>query len=157
MQERGPAVNFVIAGDGIARKACEENMPNTMFLGKVDHEQLSVLYASADVFLFPSNSEAYGNVVVEAMASGLPCVVANGGGSADFIEQGINGFKCSPYNATEFADKLQLVLTSAPLRKLFIKNGLQYCKHLSWDSLAAEYFEDIETLAAQPVLQLAAN
>lgn len=60
-------------------------MPGAYFTGKIDHESLAELYASSDVFLFPSVSETYGNVVAEAMASGLPCVIADGGGSRDLI------------------------------------------------------------------------
>ncbi|MCC6282396.1 MAG: glycosyltransferase family 1 protein, partial [Saprospiraceae bacterium] len=107
--------NFVVAGDGVARKACESRMPGAVFLGTVDHETLSELYASADIFLFPSISESYGNVVLEAMASGLPCVLADGGGSRDFVEQGVNGFKCSPNDEVEYVEKIELLLKDKTL------------------------------------------
>lgn len=147
--------NLVIAGDGTARKICEERMPNALFAGKLSHQKLSVLYASADVFLFPSISEAYGNVVLEAMASGLPCVIADGGGSKDFIEQGINGYKCKPYDVPGFISKLQLILSNALLRNQIIEKGLQYSKLFEWDKLAATYFDDLYRLAGRQVYELA--
>ncbi|WP_413670758.1 glycosyltransferase family 4 protein [Mucilaginibacter sp. Mucisp86] len=154
MQDRHPKVNFIIAGDGVARKACEAKMPNAVFTGKVDHKMLSVLYASSTIFLFPSVSEAYGNVVLEAMASGLPCVIADGGGSKDFIEQGINGFKCEPYDADCYVEKIELLLKSNSLREQFIEEGLQYSGRLSWERLASVYFDDLAEMAGADVLSI---
>lgn len=151
MQDRHPEVNFIIAGDGVARKACETKMPNAVFTGKVDHKTLSVLYASSTLFLFPSVSEAYGNVVLEAMASGLPCVIADGGGSKDFIEQGINGFKCEPYNAGCYVERIELLLKSKSLREQFIEGALQYSSRLSWEHLASVYFDDLAEMAGVDV------
>ena len=86
IRERELPYNLIIAGDGYAMDTLEEKMPGAYFLGNLSHDELSRLYASSDVFVFPSISETYGNVVAEAMASGLPCVIANGGGSKEFIE-----------------------------------------------------------------------
>ena len=149
-------VNFLIAGDGTARQACEERMTNAIFTGNVNHAQLSVLYASADVFLFPSISETYGNVVLEAMVSGLPCVIADGGGSKDFIEQGLNGFKCDPYNAADYVKKIKLILADELLRNQFVHEGLKYRTQLSWDELARQYFDDVRQLALRQPEQLLA-
>jgi glycosyltransferase involved in cell wall biosynthesis len=154
MQSHHPEVNFIIAGDGVARKACELKMKNAVFTGKVDHKTLSVLYASSTMFLFPSVSEAYGNVVLEAMASGLPCVIADGGGSKDFIEQGINGFKCDPYNAACYVERIELLLKSSSLREQFIEEGLQYSSRLSWEHLASVYFDDLSEMAGVDVLSV---
>lgn len=143
-------VNFVIAGDGNAMHACRQRMPTAIFTGRVSHKQLSVLYASADVFIFPSVSEAYGNVVAEAMASGLPCIVADGGGSKDFIQHGINGYLCSPHDATDYCDKIVRLLASQTLRESFITTALLHSKEQCWDTLAEIYFEDLERLAQQP-------
>ena len=140
----------MIAGDGSALKACKARMPGAVFTGKISHQQLAVLYASADVFLFPSVSEAYGNVVLEAMASGLPCVIADGGGSADFITQGINGFKCRPYDAKDYVAKIHCVLQNTALSNQFAEEGLSYSSVFSWDELAETYFTDLELLALQP-------
>ncbi|MET3981603.1 glycosyltransferase involved in cell wall biosynthesis [Mucilaginibacter sp. UYP25] len=146
VQERGVPVNFLIVGDGTARQACEERMPKAAFTGKIEHQYLSILYASADVFLFPSVSETYGNVVVEAMASGLPCVIADGGGSKDFIEQGVNGFKCSPYNAADYLEKIELILNNKILSIQLSAEGLKISRQLSWEQLVYTYFDDVSNL-----------
>ncbi|MFA6087119.1 glycosyltransferase family 4 protein [Mucilaginibacter sp.] len=147
LQASQTAVNFLIVGDGSARRACEARMKNAIFTGKADHTYLSVLYASADIFLFPSVSETYGNVVLEAMASGLPCIIADGGGSKDFIQQGFNGFKCEPYNIADYIEKIKLTLSNKVLYKQFSAEGLICSKQLNWEQLARVYFEDISHLA----------
>lgn len=140
-------INLLIVGDGGAKKACMSKMVNAIFTGKVSHQELAILYASASVFLFTSISETYGNVVLEAMASGLPCVIADGGGSKDFIEQGVNGFKCEPYNEYDYLEKLLLILKNNDIKQQFIQEGLSYTKQLSWEQLAYEYFDDLDQLA----------
>lgn len=150
LQARNIACNFLIAGDGQARKACEQTMKGAIFLGQIDHELLATIYASADVFVFPSVSEAFGNVVLEAMASGLPCVIANAGGSKDFIQNGINGFSCDPDNAHAFVDCIEKLLTQDTLHKQFQHLSLQNSKKLSWEKLASIYFDDITQLSQLP-------
>ena len=152
LKMKGVPFNLVMAGDGTARKICENRMPDAVFTGTVDHGLLAELYASADIFVFPSVSETYGNVVLEAMASGLPCVIADGGGSADFIEQGVNGFKCDPYNEEDYIDKVTALLNNDSLRRQFIDEGLQYSGNLDWNQLAETYFKDIKKLAGHAVL-----
>jgi glycosyltransferase involved in cell wall biosynthesis len=147
LQQRCPYANFVVVGDGVALAECEAAMPNAIFTGKADHEMLSILYASADVFVFPSVSETYGNVVQEAMASGLPCVIANGGGSKEFIEDGVNGFKCDPYNEHSYTDKILTLLQDPSLRRGFIQKGLEQSTKNNWAQLANDYFADILRLA----------
>jgi glycosyltransferase involved in cell wall biosynthesis len=151
IQDKQLACNFLVAGDGVALEACKLRMPGAIFTGRVTHDQLSVLYASADVFLFTSISESFGNVVVEAMASGLPCVIADGGGSRNFITQGVNGFLCAPNEPEDYLEKIILLLENEPLRQQFIAEGLRYSKSLSWDDLAATYFRDLKALAEIPV------
>ena len=148
-QDRNLPFNFLVVGDGIALEDCKRRMPKAIFTGKVDHEQLSIFYASADVFLFPSISESYGNVVVEAMASGLPCVIADGGGSRNFIQQGQNGFLCQPNNAEDYLNHISTLIQDTRLHQQFVTEGLRYSKTLSWDDLAATYFKDLSAMASQ--------
>ena len=147
-------VNFLVVGDGIALKACKAKMKNAVFTGKVDHETLSILYASANLFLFTSVSETYGNVVLEAMASGLPCIIADGGGSSDFIEQGINGYKCDPFDEYDYFRRISQLLNNEHLRNEFIKKGLHFSNDLSWDQLANTYFDDLMQLSGNELLRI---
>ncbi len=145
----GVKFNLIIAGDGNAKHELREAMPNALFTGNLDHDELAKLYASCDIFLFASISETYGNVVAEAMASGLPCVVANGGGSADFVQNGINGYLCKHDDVELFVNRLKLLIEDRETRERFSENGLRFVSGLNWDSLAQTYFEDLEGLAIE--------
>ncbi len=149
VQASGLKVNFLVAGDGIADKISQSRMRTAIFTGKVDHETLAALYAGANLFLFTSVSETYGNVVLEAMASGLPCVIADGGGSADFIDQGVNGFKCEPFNEDEYFERIAQLLGDAELSEQFSAEGLRFSRELSWDQLAGTYFTDLIHLSGK--------
>jgi glycosyltransferase involved in cell wall biosynthesis len=74
MQRVGGARRFVLVGDGPQRAALQKRHPDLVFPGALIGQQLAAHYASADVFLFPSETETFGNVVLEAMASGLALV-----------------------------------------------------------------------------------
>lgn len=147
---RGIECNFLVVGDGAARKACEHEMKGAIFMGHINHEELATLYASSSIFIFPSISEAYGNVVLEAQASGLPCIIANGGGSKDLIENGVNGFICNPYNEAEFVDRIETLLVKKTIYQQFKMLGLQASSKRSWEHLANTYFDDIEHLGQVP-------
>jgi len=144
-------INFVVAGDGVARKAAERAMPKAHFLGMIDHEELAVVYASADVYFFPSDTETFGNVVIEAMASGIPCVVANGGGPKSFVNDGVNGFLCPPNDSQVYFEKIEQLLHTPSLRKQFIAEGLKTTETMNWDHLSAIYFKDLKKLSKRKI------
>lgn len=147
IQRQGLGYNFVVVGEGTAKGTAMQEMPDAIFLGKKTHQELAVLYASADAFVFPSVSETYGNVVIEAMASGLPAVIADGGGSASLIQHGSNGFKCQPDNASGYVYYLHKILSDSRLKQHLITAGLAYAGQLDWTGLALQYFKDIDMLA----------
>jgi glycosyltransferase involved in cell wall biosynthesis len=139
-------VNIIVAGDGVVRKELQRKMPNAKFLGMIGHEELAKVYASSDIFFFPSVTETYGNVVIEAMASGIPCVVANGGGPKSFITHGVNGMICEADNISEFWDAIRDLLNDKERYHKMVHDGLAFTDSLSWDKLANIYFEDLKHL-----------
>lgn len=93
--ERIPGARLAFVGDGPARESLEQHFAgtNTIFTGVLHGEELSAAYASADVFLMPSESETLGFVVLEAMASGVPVVAVRAGGIPDILtKEGVTGF-----------------------------------------------------------------
>lgn len=146
-------ISLVIAGDGIAKKEMELKMPGAIFLGNVNQNYLATLYASSDVFLFPSTSETFGSVVVEAMSCGCPCIIANGGGSRSFITNGENGFLCDVIKPREFYNKIFMLKNDSSLREKIIKKGIEFTRNLNWDSIAIQYFSFIDQCARRPVFK----
>ena len=127
----------------------KRQMPKAVFLGKLSHNDLSKLYASSDIFVFPSISETYGNVIVEAMASGLPCVIADGGGSADLVRHGQTGYKCLPRSAEDFLIYIQMLLKDPTLHKFIRDTGISYAQKLDWNNLVDRYFDEVTRLGLQ--------
>lgn len=142
-------VNFIVAGSGVAEPEARERMKNAFFLGHLDQNKLGKLYASADIFVFPSISESYGNVVMEATACGCIPVIARGGGSQALVEDNVTGFMCEPNDARDYIEKIRVLLNDTGLRDRMKAEGSKYISLLSWDHLAKVYFSDIEQLARQ--------
>jgi glycosyltransferase involved in cell wall biosynthesis len=91
MRARAPQTRLVVVGEGPALAALRVRYPDAVFAGARTGEDLAAHYASADVFLFPSLTETYGNVTVEAMASGLAVVAYDYAAAGEHIESGTNG------------------------------------------------------------------
>lgn len=139
--------NFILAGDGSASEQLQQEMPKALFLGNCDHHFLAKLYASSDYFVFPSTSETYGNVLLEAMASGLPCIAADGGANVDIIKQGINGFLSRTDDASDYFNKIQLLEQHQTLSTLIRENALEFARSSSWDQLSKEYFNLLKAMS----------
>ncbi len=107
-----PTAQLVIVGDGPVRAAC--NAPGVVCTGSLYDEELAAVFASADVFAFASETETFGNVVVEAAASGLPTVVMAGGAAHEHVRDGETGFVCRDLEA--FATSLGRLLDDPQLR-----------------------------------------
>lgn len=144
---QGIDVNFIVAGSGVAEPDARARMPKAHFLGYLPQEELGKLYASADIFVFPSISESYGNVVVEATACGCTPVIARGGGSQALVKDGLTGFLCEPNNAKDYVSKIKLLLENPDLKQKMQDEARNYTELFNWESLANEYFGDITKLA----------
>ncbi len=101
LRRDGFALAFV--GDGPYRAELQRQLPDAVFTGVLAGRELATAYASADVFLFPSTTDTFGNVILEALASGVPCVVSDQGGPKDLVESGRTGFITRALDVEDFA------------------------------------------------------
>lgn len=102
IQQQAPQARYVWVGVGPARAALQAANPDFIFAGAQRGEALARHYASADLFPFPSLSETFGNVVIEAMAAGLPVVAFAQGAALEHLADGINGYAIEPGDAAAF-------------------------------------------------------
>lgn len=139
-ETQGDNVKFVIVGEGPDEEDLKINMPNALFMGKRTGEDLSKIFASCDVFLFPSLTETFGNVVLEAMASGLPVVAAAAGGPLDIVKDGKTGFFAEPKNALDFYQKTKRILEDSELYNRMSRAAIDHARLQDWDNLCSDLF-----------------
>jgi glycosyltransferase involved in cell wall biosynthesis len=131
--------SFLIVGEGSEREWLAKNMKTAEFTGFLQGEQLSEAYANMDVFVFPSETDAYGNVPQEAMASAVPALVTDKGGPKFIVKHGETGFVAK--NLAEFV-KYSLELMDNPEKLLKMKQlSLYFARSRSWDSVFESVYD----------------
>jgi glycosyltransferase involved in cell wall biosynthesis len=141
--------HLLIVGDGPQLKELEDafsHRANITFTGFMDGKALCELYAAADVFWFPSATETFGNVVLEAMASGTAVIGAAAGGVQDIIKHASNGLLCPPGDVASNRDAaLHLFQDKATLNRLS-QEGRAYSLRQSWSYIFDKLFESYMTV-----------
>jgi glycosyltransferase involved in cell wall biosynthesis len=135
--DRGVRHRVLVIGEGPARAWFEEQLPDAIFTGQLTGDDLARALASTDVLLNPSITEAFGNVTLEAMASGLPVVAAQATGATNLVRNGITGTLCDAGETEEFADALEAYARDPDLRRRHGEAGLAIAKTMDWDSINA--------------------
>ncbi len=131
---------FVLAGDGPIKDELKSLMPEAKFVGQLNSASLSVAYASSDIFVFPSTTETFGNVTLEAMASGIPPVCAREGGAYGIIKDGVTGLIAEPRNPIDLAEKINLMLDDPVLRIRMAINAFKFAQEQTWDKIFDKLF-----------------
>jgi len=142
-------VQFVFVGDGpYAKQMKEHSNDNVVFTGYLKGPELSTIYASSDVFVFPSSTETFGNVVLEAMTSELPVIAVNSGGVKDNVINDYNGLMCPPRNAISLAEAIIKLAESKQLIESLATNAREHAGTKSWsyifDQLVRDYSSVLE-------------
>ncbi|MGM0751298.1 MAG: glycosyltransferase family 4 protein [Bacillota bacterium] len=129
-------VQWVIVGDGPMKNELMEKTKgeDVLFTGYVTGKELAEVYASSDLFVFPSASETFGNVVLEAFASGLPAVVADKGGVTNIVDHDQTGRIAEAHHYPSFIHHIEEILHEDRLLDMKRK-ALQMAQNQSWDSI----------------------
>jgi phosphatidylinositol alpha 1,6-mannosyltransferase len=137
---------MVIVGDGHAREELQQLMPGAHFLGYQTGQVLAESYASADIFVFPSTTETFGLVTVEAMASGLAPVAAKVGGAVGIIQDGKSGLFSAPLSPDSLAERLGLLLDNPDARKQIASNARERATEFSWVKVLDHLFDSYQSV-----------
>lgn len=142
LRARGVIADLVLVGDGPYRETMQRELPDARFLGFRHGNELSTLYASSDVFLFPSVTDTLGQVVMEAQASGLPALVTNVGGPQEIIRHQQTGLVIPADHPQGWVDAIVDLAANANKRQTL---GHAAHEHLRSFSIAAsfEHFWDV--------------
>jgi glycosyltransferase involved in cell wall biosynthesis len=130
---------FVIVGEGSEEAWLREHVPNATFTGVLRGERLAEAYANMDLFAFPSNTDTFGNVVFEALASGVPAVVTDQGGPKFLVESGVTGHVAS--STWDFISFVNEILTNQAAHARMRIAARQYALLQSWDSVFESVFD----------------
>jgi phosphatidylinositol alpha 1,6-mannosyltransferase len=123
---------FRIVGQGAEEGWLRQRLPRAEFTGVLRGEALARAYAGMDVFLFPSHTDTFGNVVLEAMASGVPAVVTPDGGPRSLVQDGRTGFIA---NDADFSVATARILEDSVLRETMRVCAREYALKASWDAV----------------------
>lgn len=132
-----PSTRFLFVGDGPARAEIEPKIgPRAVFAGYRMGEDLADHYSAADLFAFTSLTETFGNVLLEAMASGLPVVALRAGGVSDIVSPGETGALIAPeQSSAAFAAALIALIDDAPARRAMSAAARAHAEAQSWDEI----------------------
>ncbi len=146
MRQAFPDVACVVVGDGPLREKLAEAHPWVHFAGVKTGEDLAKHYASADVLIFPSETETFGNVLLEGMASGLATVSFDYAAAALHVRAGVNGLKATMGNADEFIEHALHAL-SLPVNDDLRREARETAESLGWDTVVAEFEHRLAEIA----------
>jgi glycosyltransferase involved in cell wall biosynthesis len=139
LRAAAPGARLLVVGDGPARARLEEATPECVtFLGELRGDALARLYASADVFCFPSTTDTFGQVILEAGVSGLPTVAAGVGGATELVRHEETGLLVPPDDPAALAEALCRLVEDPRLRRDLGEGALAAARRRTWDRSFAE-------------------
>lgn len=130
---------FLIVGDGSERDWLKKHLIAADFMGVLRGEKLAEAYANMDAFVFPSKSDTFGNVVLEAMASGAPCVVTDLGGPKFIIEEGVSGYAAA--TDADFVRRVADLMVMPELHAGMSRAARRQACRASWDRVFEDVYE----------------
>jgi glycosyltransferase involved in cell wall biosynthesis len=153
-----PGVRLAIVGDGPARAGLERlfHGTHTVFTGYLRGQDLANAYASADLFVLTGANETFGNVVLEAMASGLPVVAPAAGGQTDRVRHGLNGVLYAPESQASLVRAVRQLATDRALLRRVARSARLSVESLGWADVLDGLLEDYRSVIGQRRQKLAA-
>jgi len=147
LNQKNSAYKLLIIGEGPQLDELKElSIPNVIFGGYKFGHELQQIYASADVFAFPSSTETYGNVILEAMASGLSVIATYEGGVKENLLDGINGLTFKAGSSLDMANKIETLLNNHQLRISLAQNAREHAIKKSWHRVFERLFADYQSI-----------
>ena len=141
---------LIIAGDGPMRRQLADQCPDAVMTGPLSREDVASVFASADLFVFPSETDTAGNVVLEAQASGVPVVVSAAGGPPEQMRAGVTGAVCTGRDAATWADAV-IGFGRGPVHAAAANAAREFGLSRRWDLALAPLFDAYREMAHQRV------
>ncbi|WP_087972140.1 glycosyltransferase family 4 protein [Oceanobacillus rekensis] len=150
-------IHWIIVGDGpLKGKFRKHEASNMTLTGFLTGEELAQIYASSDLFVFPSATETFGNVVLESLACGTPVVGTNAGGVRTIIQQDKTGILCEERKTGEFVEAITKLLDDKKKREMMSYHGSRYALTQTWDTIFSNLVEECEEILTKEVYRVLA-
>jgi glycosyltransferase involved in cell wall biosynthesis len=148
LAKAGKRINLAIVGDGpyLQELRRSHQRPDVLFTGFLEGKQLSQAFASSDLFVFPSMTDTFGNVVLEAQASGLPVIVSDKGGPADIVRSNDSGVIIDMTQPETLANAIDQLLSDEAHRRTLAARSMENATQSSWNSVLEHFW----TARAEP-------
>src|SRR5205814_189323 len=117
LRDEGLAVQLFVVGHGPYSEALAQSLPEAVFTGYLRGKELATAYASADIFVFPSTTDTFGNVILEAQACGVPVIVSDSGGPKELVEDRTNGLITRSRDVNDFTRAIRSLVADPALRE----------------------------------------
>ena len=137
-------VQLSIVGHGPYSPALAKLMPEACYTGYLSGTELAKAYASSDIFVFPSTTDTFGNVIIEAQAAGLPVVVSDSGGPRELVTDGVNGLITRALDVADFTAAIRRLVEDEPLRKEMSAAARRSVEDRSWPSAFRKFWAATE-------------
>ena len=138
LKNTGKAFKLVMVGDGPLKEQFQQRYSEIIFPGMLSQTNLAAYYASSDLFVFPSQTETFGNVTLEALASGIPVLAFDCAAARDWVQRGINGWLVAENNPDGFAAQAVSVVNNKEVLDQITHSTRQQVVHLDWDQIAEQ-------------------
>jgi len=149
LRERRGNAQLVLVGRGpLEEELRVAALPGVHVTGLLSGRELSEAYASADLFVFPSSTETFGNSLLEAMASGLPSLAVNAGGVVEFAEHDVNAWLARPHDTAALTEGLDRLMHDPVLRARLAAGARATAEGRPWDRIHDRLIEDYRRAAA---------
>ena len=144
LRKEGVPVQLFVVGHGPYSEALAKSLPDAFFTGYLKGAELATAYASADIFVFPSTTDTFGNVILEAQASGLPVVVSDSGGPKELVAHKANGLITRSHNVEDFTDAIRVLVTDQRLRERMANSARNSVTDRSWPHAFVKFWAATE-------------
>src|SRR5215211_7336353 len=140
LRKEGLPVQLFIVGHGPYSEALTKALPEACFIGYLRGTELATAYASADIFVFPSTTDTFGNVILEAQASGLPVVVSDSGGPKELVADKATGLITKSHDVEDFTRAIRTLVTDRALRERMANSAPKSVIDRSWPRAFAKFW-----------------
>jgi glycosyltransferase involved in cell wall biosynthesis len=138
IQARQPSARFILVGEGPIESRLRDAHPDAVFAGSKTGTELAEYYASGDIFLFPSLTETFGNVTLEALASGMAVVSFDLAAAHELIRHGHNGLLAQDEQVEDFIEQAVACAQDAPLRAQLKRHARETGMQQAWPKLISD-------------------